>query len=245
MASVLTVQAFFFADGGLLALGCNIFNLGFFPAFVAYPLVYQPLARSVQGWGRPWAGAVLAAIVGLQLGAFAVVLETTFSGMVDLPFRKFVLLMQPIHFAIGLVEGVATAAVVSFVLRSRPASVAQTATGEKGGLRRIVIGFLVAGAVVGGCLSWFASARPDGLEWALGKTSGNVEFAAPRDGLHRALAKIGQKTALLADYGFREGAGVVQPAATRCGTSVSGLVGGLITLALAGLIGYGVKRRKI
>ena len=41
MASVLTVQALFFADGGLLALGCNIFNLGFFPAFVAYPLVYR------------------------------------------------------------------------------------------------------------------------------------------------------------------------------------------------------------
>src|SRR5512136_1265554 len=43
IASVLTVQALFFADGGLLALGCNIFNLGFFPAFVAYPLVYRRL----------------------------------------------------------------------------------------------------------------------------------------------------------------------------------------------------------
>ena len=32
IASVLMVQALFFADGGLLALGCNIFNLGFFPA---------------------------------------------------------------------------------------------------------------------------------------------------------------------------------------------------------------------
>ena len=41
MASILAVQALFFADGGLLALGCNIFNLGFFPAFVAYPLVYR------------------------------------------------------------------------------------------------------------------------------------------------------------------------------------------------------------
>jgi cobalt/nickel transport system permease protein len=37
IASVLVVQALFFADGGLLALGCNIFNLGFFPAFIAYP----------------------------------------------------------------------------------------------------------------------------------------------------------------------------------------------------------------
>ena len=41
MASILTVQALFFADGGLLALGCNIFNLGFFPAFVAYPLLFR------------------------------------------------------------------------------------------------------------------------------------------------------------------------------------------------------------
>src|SRR5512136_1006033 len=38
IASVLGVQALFFADGGLLALGCNIFNLGFYPAFLAYPL---------------------------------------------------------------------------------------------------------------------------------------------------------------------------------------------------------------
>ena len=41
MASVLTVQALFFADGGLLALGCNIFNLGFFPCFIAFPFIYK------------------------------------------------------------------------------------------------------------------------------------------------------------------------------------------------------------
>src|SRR6266702_3207465 len=44
IASVLVVQAFFFADGGLLALGCNIFNLGFFPAFIVYPLVYKKIS---------------------------------------------------------------------------------------------------------------------------------------------------------------------------------------------------------
>ena len=43
MASVLTVQALFFADGGLLALGCNIFNLGVPTCFIAYPLIYRPL----------------------------------------------------------------------------------------------------------------------------------------------------------------------------------------------------------
>ncbi len=46
MASVLTVQALFFADGGLLALGCNIWNLGIYPCFIAYPLIYKPLVKA-------------------------------------------------------------------------------------------------------------------------------------------------------------------------------------------------------
>jgi cobalt/nickel transport system permease protein len=78
-ASVLTVQALFFADGGLLALGCNIFNLGFFPAFVAYPFVFKPLLGEKPTAGRLSLASIVAAVVGLQLGAFGVVLETVFS----------------------------------------------------------------------------------------------------------------------------------------------------------------------
>ena len=257
IASVLTVQALFFADGGLLALGCNIFNLGFFPAFIACPFIYKPIVRDAQGGVRLWAGAMLAAIVGLQMGAFGVVVETTMSGISDLPFKTFVMLMQPIHLAIGAVEGLATAAVVSFVLRSHPATVAETAafSGDTGGLRRVVIGFLAAAAVVGGAASWFASTHPDGLEWALGKVSGKAEISAPGDGVHQTMAKMQEKTAFLPDYGFKAGepsaAATDSPTeaparwpAVSAGTSVSGIVGGLITLALAGLVGYGLKRRR-
>ena len=52
IASVLVVQALFFADGGLLALGCNIFNLGFFPAFIAYPLIYKKIVKGEITQGR-------------------------------------------------------------------------------------------------------------------------------------------------------------------------------------------------
>src|SRR5512142_2465710 len=69
MASVLTVQALFFADGGLLALGCNIINLGFFPCFIAYPLIYQRLAGPQPTRRRTLVAAMAAAIFGLQLGA--------------------------------------------------------------------------------------------------------------------------------------------------------------------------------
>ena len=120
MASVLTVQALFFADGGLLALGCNIFNLGFFPCFLTYPLIYKRIVRDRPTPGRIAVGGSLAAIVGLQLGASGVVLETILSGISELTFWTFVLLMQPIHLAIGVVEGLATTAVVLFVRKARP-----------------------------------------------------------------------------------------------------------------------------
>src|SRR5512135_756177 len=79
LASVLTVQALFFADGGLLSLGCNIFNLGCFPCFVAYPLVYKPIVQGKINQRRIVIGAVLSAVLSLQLGALGVVLETFFS----------------------------------------------------------------------------------------------------------------------------------------------------------------------
>lgn len=101
MAAILTVQALFFADGGLLALGCNIFNMGFFSCLVAYPFIYRPLAGTKTGTGRITLASVIAAVIGLQMGAFSVVLETTASGISALPFAQFVELMLPIHLAIG------------------------------------------------------------------------------------------------------------------------------------------------
>ena len=254
IASVLTVQAFFFADGGLLALGCNIFNLGFFPAFIAYPLIYKPLAGGAR---VGWRGAMLAAILGLQMGAFGVVMETTMSGISDLPFKTFVLMMQPIHLAIGIVEGLVTSAVIAFVSKARPASIPWPASGDGGsiGLGRVVIRLLIIAAFVGGGLSWFASSHPDGLEWAMGKVSGKEELEKPNVGIYKHLSTIQEKTAVMPDYDFKsvessmveavETTGVQQQAkwpAVNAGTSIAGLVGGLATMVLAGLIGYGLRR---
>ncbi len=184
MASILAVQALFFADGGLLALGCNIFNLGFFPAFVAYPLVYRQIVGDGPDLraGRVFPGALLAAVVGLQLGAFAVVLETTASGVSDLPFSTFLLLMQPIHLFIGVAEGLVTAVVVLFVYRAQPELLARTAARRSlRGLRLwpVVIALAVAALVAGAGLARLASTRPDGLEWSI---AGTESAAATGDG---------------------------------------------------------------
>ena len=208
LASVLTVQALFFADGGLLALGCNIINLGFFPAFVAYPLVYRPLVGSSYAGGRAWAAAVVAAVVGLQLGALGVVLETSFSEISDLPLGTFLLLMQPIHLAIGVVEGLATAAVVAFVARARPETLGVTpaASESRAGLRSVLVGLGLAAVLLGGVVSWFASSAPDGLEWSIARSSGRDEVAVAPGPIHTVLAGVQEKTALLPDYGFKAAA---------------------------------------
>lgn len=257
ISSVLVVQAFFFADGGLLALGCNIFNLGFFPAFIAYPFIYRVIARDEYGTLRAWIAAIVTAVVGLQLGAFGVVLETKASGISELPFSIFVLLMQPIHLAIGIVEGLATAAVVAFVARARPEALfpAQADMEPRNSMRPVLIGILIATVIVGGAASWFASTHPDGLEWSIAKVTGKEEISGTEDGTHGRLARLQEKTAFLPDYSFKfaeskpasgeEAATKAEPwPAVSAGTSVSGIVGGLITLGLAGLIGFALKARR-
>jgi cobalt/nickel transport system permease protein len=251
LASVLTVQALFFADGGLLSLGCNIFNLGFFPCFIAYPLVYRPIVRGRVNQRRIVVGAVLSAVLGLQLGALGVVLETFFSRVSDLPFATFLLLMQPIHLAIGIVEGLVTAAVVVFVWKAKPEIMEMTGVSRAPGpssFGKVLVALLLAAALTGGLISWFASTHPDGLEWSISRSAGKGELELPKKSLYGWLAELQEKTALLPDYGFREtkkqeASGDGWPAVDP-GTSLSGLLGGALTLITLVLIGVLLKRRK-
>jgi cobalt/nickel transport system permease protein len=253
MASVLTVQALFFADGGLLALGCNIWNLGTYPCFVAYPLIYKPLA----GDGRCPRGILLASlasgIVGLQMGAFSVVFETVLSGKTAIPFGTFLLMMQPIHLAIGIIEGFITAGVINYVRAARPEildsseSFAPLVAGIS--LRNVLIGFVALAVATGGALSWFASAHPDGLEWSIAKVTGKRELPVVREhGVPAALKSVQEKTAFLPGYGFKPPANEPKAKeeapswpAVDAGTSVSGLIGGVLVLVVVFGIGWAIR----
>ena len=109
---------------GLLALGANVWNMAFYGCFVGYFLIYRPLMRGNLSAGKARLRLTLASVLGcvatLQLGAFSVVLETTLSGITALPLGAFAVLMQPIHLAIGLVEGLITAAVLPLCLAGVP-----------------------------------------------------------------------------------------------------------------------------
>lgn len=249
MASVLAVQAVFFADGGLLALGCNIFNLGVFPCFVGYP-IYRRIAGKNPSGSRATAGAMAGAIIALQAGSLAVVFETVLSGVSELPFSAFLVLMQPIHLAIGIVEGLATAAVLSFVSREAPDILEGTFKTEKAGTRppmRLLVVFSVSAVLLGGVFSWFASTHPDGLEWSIAKVTGEEELPAKDGGIHGTLARFQEKTAIMPDYALKGGEGEprAEPAGpVDPGSSAAGLLGGLMVLLLSAAFGWFLKSRK-
>ncbi|MCM1180406.1 MAG: energy-coupling factor ABC transporter permease [Clostridium sp.] len=242
LSAVLIIQCLFFADGGLLALGANIFNMGVIPCLIVFPLIFRPILKQGITKKRLSAAAVISAILGLQLGAFGVVLETQASGITQLPFRTFVAMMQPIHLAIGIGEGLVTAAVLAFVYQMRPELIESAVNREKlegaSSVRKVTVCLAILALLVGGGLSLFASSNPDGLEWSMEKVTGSGEMEA--DGaVYDMVSSVQEKTAFLPDYDFEAGKGT--------GTGVSGVVGAICTSALAlvtGAVIVAVKKRK-
>ncbi len=240
MAAILLIQAMFFADGGYLAFGCNLINLGVYACFIAYPLIYKLITRTKMSKTRITIGSIVASVIALQLGAFSVVLQTVLSGKTELPFTEFVLAMQGIHLAIGLVEGVVTAAVVSFVWKVRPDIITDDGQqGSRKSYKTIIVGFLVAALALGGLVSLFASANPDGLEWSIEKVTGEELKGESR--VHQALENVQEKIAVLPDYSFRSSSATEGGAA---GTVVSGIVGSAVTIGIIVAIGFVIKLLK-
>lgn len=117
MSTVLVVQALVFQDGGLLALGANIFNMGLiavWSGWLVYLLVGR-LAQSAKGRRAAIFGGAWASIV---LSAAAVAFELSLSGTVKIALALPA--MAGIHALIGIGEGFVTLTVMEFVHRVRP-----------------------------------------------------------------------------------------------------------------------------
>jgi cobalt/nickel transport system permease protein len=226
IASVLAVQALFFADGGLLALGANIVNMGVVPCFVAFPLVFRLVAGRPRPGLRLVAGSLAAGMLGSAMGAAAVAVETNASGISDLPLGPFLALMVPVHLAIGAVEGLATAAVLSMLWRARPDLSDRGAPARR--LRPVVAGLAAAALLIGGAGCWLASTEPDGLEWAVARTAG-AAIRPPLDGIRVALGHLQASIAPFPDYRPRS----APPAlSAEGGASLAGVAGAALTLAV-------------
>ena len=203
--------------------------MAFYGCFVGGLLIWQPLMRRGLSKGKIIAAALLGSVLTLQLGAFSVVLETTASGITELPFAAFAFTMQSIHLAIGAVEGAIVASVLLFIYKARPELLHSDDNAATESAGRYSFGqtlAVLAGAtiVAAGGLSLAASEKPDGLEWSLEKIAGTAELEG--SGLwHELAAKIQTATALLPDYAFIG-------SESAWGTVFSGLLGSALVLLL-------------
>ncbi len=211
MSTILTVQCLLFGDGGLLALGCNLFNMGIVPCFLIHPLLKKLLGTKMR-----LSAAALGGALSMLFGALCVVADTALSGMNGMDMTAFAVNMLGIHAAIGAGEGLITAGLLAAFDRVNAHS-EQTA----------LIGTLGLAAVTSGLLSAFASASPDGLEWSIMRVAGAAEHTSA---VHALLDNIQSATTLLPDYAFRA-------VETALSSGAAGLIGCAAVFALAVLTG--------
>jgi len=227
LSSVLIIQCLIFADGGLMALGCNILNMAAMSCLVAYPLIYRPIAGISTSKWRLSLAAVTACVFGLELGALAVTAETELSGVTALSTSSFLALMTSIHLAIGLCEGIATALVICFVVsykkdmlfsQQKNVSVPVSSGKLSKKTKTVLWSFAAVALVLAIGFTWIASENPDGLEWSIAKITGATELG---------VASI-PSTAFIPDYD----------------STFAGIVGGVIVMVMLWCICALLFRRK-
>lgn len=228
MIGVLLIQCLLFADGGLLALGCNIWNMAFYGCFIGYLFIWRPISKGGLSRRKIIGASVFGSMLSLQLGAFSVTLETLASGITSLPFSSFVVTMQPIHLAIGFVEGFITAAVLLFVNEARPEMLQMEINAETAGrfsFKSTLAVLGIAAILTGGILSRFASSHPDGLEWSIEQLTGSSELESENDRAYAVAEQVQETTALLPDYAFKD-------SESSFGTIFSGVAGSVAVLVV-------------
>ncbi|MEV4224726.1 energy-coupling factor ABC transporter permease [Nonomuraea sp. NPDC049725] len=247
MAVVLIVQALFFADGGLTALGVNITLMGLVTVLVGWG-VFRAITRVAPGRGGVTAAAFVASLLSVPASALVFTVLFWVGGTAPIELGTVAAAMGGVHVLIGIGEGLITALTVGAVLAVRPDLVygarglarplelrgadgttvvsqepesAGRPAPARGG-RPFVLGALGVTLVLAGLVSSYASADPDGLE-SVAEEKGFLGQAA--DHLFGTWA--------LADYGEVGGIPV----------GVAGIIGVGITLLVAGVVAWAARGR--
>lgn len=144
MAAVLLLQAVVFGDGGMLALGANIFNMGILSVYSANFVMQRLEAeRHVKIFLASWASIIAASA--------AASIQLALSGTIALGLVLPAMLVT--HSVIGIGEGLLTVLILAIVANSL-----------KNPSLRLSLGISGASFLVIALLLPFASESPDGLE---------------------------------------------------------------------------------
>lgn len=160
MTCVIGVQGLLFQDGGLLALGFNVVNMGIISGFVGYTVYTWIKGAMRQSPAAERVGAGVGAWLGVVVASIATAIELGISG--TSPMNIVLPAMAGVHVLIGIGEALITVAAVAFVRQTRPDLLGDTSKVAAKGTRWIAVGLVIA--LLLAVASPLASPSPDGLE---------------------------------------------------------------------------------
>ena len=251
ISSVVIIQCLIFQDGGLLALGCNIINMGLVPTYLGY-FLYRTVTNGQFSSLKAYIGAMLACVIAIETGAILVPIQAALSGVLAVPFSTFLITMIGIHLLVGFVEGLITVAVLAYLQQLRPDVVVDSLPGKVRLSRKAVLATLVVFTVIiGAGLSLLASGLPDGLEWSYAERPDQPDFKATvsnEDSRITAVDDFQSKYSLMPDYSVRAsklGEVAEQEADLGAGwTSFAGVVGSALTMAFIWLTALILRKKQ-
>ncbi|HOX57060.1 MAG TPA: energy-coupling factor ABC transporter permease [Candidatus Paceibacterota bacterium] len=222
LTTVLIVQCFLFADGGVLALGANIFNMAIVGVAGGYG-IYWLVCRWLAGTRGQVAAVAFAGWCSTVLASVSCAGQLAWSGTV--PWAAAFTAMTSVHMVIGIGEGLISALVLLAIQRVRP-DLTDDRSGAEPQRSWGELGFygLLATLGVAVFVAPFACPWPDGLEAAAAKLG--IE--------HKAVAPL--VSAPAADYqlpGVQWAAGA---------TALAGVVGAAVVFVLALLLARSLVR---
>ena len=209
MSTVFIIQSVLFADGGITALGANIFNMGIVGIWVGWWLL-QPLQRLLGGSrNRLPLAAGIAAALSVVAASICCTIALALSGTVALNIALPA--MVGVHILIGIGEGLITGGVLTYLVKVRP----DLLPGEQPQLQKWVVP-VIGVLLIAGVLSLFASSWPDGLE-----------AVAEKYGFKDKEAVAIENPTPFADYGVK---GLEEQ---PIGTSIAGVLGSAVCFGAA------------
>ena len=218
ISSVVIIQCLIFQDGGLLALGCNIINMGIVPSYLGY-FLYKSFTIGPFSNLRTYIGVMLASVIALEVGAILVPIQAALSGVLIVPFSTLLITMLGVHFLVGVVEGLITVAVLGYIQQVRPDIVGKSLAGKIRLSRKTVLSTLVGFTVITAAgLSLLASGFPDGLEWSYLERPDQHDFKSMISNENSTIAKADDfqtKYSPMPDYSIRTSGLGASPATWR------------------------------
>ena len=119
LSVVLGVQALLFADGGLSALGLNIFNLSVIAVWASHFIFIAARRLLPKNKGGVTIAVALAAYISVPLAALGFVVQYALGGTGTIPVATVATAMLGTHLLIGIGEALITFMTVTAVMASR------------------------------------------------------------------------------------------------------------------------------